>query len=89
MGCNSPAPGEVPRAEYDQSGRLRQLAFDADGDGRNDAVATLDGARLQRIDASPLLNLTAQQLNEAFVAAAARINLRAVVPVLPPGGPSR
>jgi hypothetical protein len=68
---------------------LRQLAFDANGDGQNDAVAILDGAQLQRIDASPALQMTDQQLREAFVAAAERIQARAVIAVQPPGGPSR
>jgi hypothetical protein len=89
LGCGSPATGDAPRPEYDQTGRLRQLVFDANQDGRNDAVATLDGARLQRIDAPPSLNMSEQQLRDAFVAAAAQIDARAVIAVQPPGGPSR
>jgi hypothetical protein len=128
-GCDDPASGEIPRAEYDRSGRLRHLAFDANGDGHNDAVATLDGAHLEMIavdldadekpdrwdlyrdqqldrvgysrahdgamdsvepvDATSPRAATAQQVRNQFVAAAARIDARAVVAVQPPGGPSR
>lgn len=88
-GCDGSVAGELPRAEYDQGGRLRQLTFDANGDGINDAVAMLDGAHLQRIDASSSLHMTPQQLRDAFVAAAERIDARAVIATQRPGGPSR
>jgi hypothetical protein len=42
---------EQPRAEYDkQTGRLRTLAFDATGGGKNNAVGYLDGTRMRRIE---------------------------------------
>jgi hypothetical protein len=40
-----------PQAEYDmQTGRLRTLAFDATGGGRNNAMGYLDGAKMRRIE---------------------------------------
>ena len=42
---------EQPRAEYDaQTGRLRTLAFDATGGGKNNAVGYLDGKHMRRIE---------------------------------------
>ena len=42
---------ERRRAEYDaETGKLRTLAFDASGDGRNDAVGYVDGSRLRRVE---------------------------------------
>lgn len=40
-----------PRAEYDSTtGRLRRLTFDADRNGRNNAVSVMDGTRIERIE---------------------------------------
>jgi hypothetical protein len=48
FGCST---GEQPRAEYDmETGRLRSLAFDATGDGKNDAVGYVDGSRMRLIE---------------------------------------
>lgn len=42
---------EPPRAEYDaETGRLRKLAFDATGGGKNNAVGYLEGSRMRRIE---------------------------------------
>lgn len=48
------APSEQPAAiapEYDkETGRLRLLKYDADGDGKVDTVSYMDGARILRIE---------------------------------------
>lgn len=50
-GCSRQPSGERPRAEYDPvSGRLRRLAYDANRNGRNDAVSIMDGTRILRIE---------------------------------------
>jgi hypothetical protein len=52
-GCSLPRStnGERPTAQSDAvSGRLRRLAFATTGNGRNNAVAILNGTRLERID---------------------------------------
>ncbi len=44
-------PGAPAKAEYDpHTGHLRRLAADINHDGRHDAVAVLDGTRLDRIE---------------------------------------
>lgn len=49
-----------PAAEYDSTtGRLRRLTFDADQNGRNDAVSVMDGARIERIEVDTDENGTA------------------------------
>lgn len=50
--CAGPdaAAGAAPRAEYDEAtGRLRRVTFDADRNGRRDAVGVMDGARVDHI----------------------------------------
>ena len=45
------AEGDRPAAEYDaRTGRLRRLAYDATGNGRNNAVSFMDGTRIHRIE---------------------------------------
>jgi hypothetical protein len=51
--CGTPAGvhREKPKAEYsEESGRLQRLTFDANEDGRNDAVGVMDGTRVSRIE---------------------------------------
>jgi hypothetical protein len=49
--CSRQPVGEQPRAEYDPAtGRLRRLAYDANRNGRNDAVSIMDGTRILRIE---------------------------------------
>jgi hypothetical protein len=51
--CGTPAGvhREKPTAEYsEESGRLQRLTFDANEDGRNDAVGVMDGTRVSRIE---------------------------------------
>jgi hypothetical protein len=48
--CSRPS-GDQPRPVYDPgTGRLAQLAYDANKNGKNDAVAYMDGTRLLHID---------------------------------------
>jgi len=48
--CARPA-GDRPRAAYDQdTGRLARLEYDASRNGRNDAVAIMDGTRVLHIE---------------------------------------
>jgi hypothetical protein len=43
--------GDRPKAEYDENtGRLRTLAYDANSNGKNDAVSYMDGTRIHRIE---------------------------------------
>jgi hypothetical protein len=50
VACSRPK-GDQPRAVYDPaSGRLRQLFYDANKNGKNDALAWMDGTRLLRVD---------------------------------------
>ena len=43
--------GNMPSVKYDPvSGRLKELAFDATQNGRNDATGFMDGTRVQRIE---------------------------------------
>lgn len=50
-GCTRSPTGDRPRAQYDaNTGRLRTLAFDANKNGKNDAVSHMDGTRIFRID---------------------------------------
>ena len=52
-GCSQAAPPVVdaPAVKYDPvSGRLKELAFDATKNGRNDSVGFMDGTLVQRIE---------------------------------------
>jgi hypothetical protein len=51
-GCvNADTAGDKPRAEHDvKSGRLTRVEYDANGNGRNDAVSIMDGARIRWIE---------------------------------------
>ena len=52
-GCSPPAAphGDAPHAKYDAtSGHLRELAFDATHNGRNNATGFMDGTQVQRIE---------------------------------------
>jgi hypothetical protein len=47
----STADGEKSIAEYDrETGRLRRLTVDVNGNGRNDTVSHMDGTRIDRIE---------------------------------------
>lgn len=49
-GCER-AARDQPRVQYDpQSGRLQRLEYDANGNGRNDAVSIMDGTRVHWIE---------------------------------------
>jgi hypothetical protein len=49
--CSRGGSGEKPRAEYDaKTGRLQRLTYDANHNGRNDAVSIMDGTRILRIE---------------------------------------
>lgn len=49
--CSRQPAGEKPAAEYDKvTGRLKRLAYDANRNGRNDAVSIMDGTRIDRIE---------------------------------------
>ena len=48
-GCSSPAPLGEPRAEY-AGGRLSRVTFDANRNGRNDAVGLMDGTRIREVE---------------------------------------
>jgi hypothetical protein len=49
--CSRQPAGQKPRAEYDQAtGRLKRLEYDANRNGRNDAVSIMDGTRIHRIE---------------------------------------
>jgi hypothetical protein len=51
IGCSPTPTGEQPRAEYDWTrGRLKALTYDANRNGKNDAVSHMDGTRVIRID---------------------------------------
>jgi hypothetical protein len=61
-GCSRTAatPVDRPAAEYDSAtGRLRRLTFDANKNGRNNAVSVMDGARIERIEVDTDENGTA------------------------------
>ena len=52
-GCSSAdsAAFDRPKADYDAAtGRLRRLTFDANQNGRNDAVSVMDGTRIDHIE---------------------------------------
>jgi hypothetical protein len=52
-GCSDPhsSTGNMPSVKYDPvSGRLKELAFDATQNGRNDAIGFMDGTHVQRIE---------------------------------------
>jgi hypothetical protein len=49
--CHAPAPDQRIRPEYDaESGKLKVLKYDENGDGKVDAVSYMDGARVLRIE---------------------------------------
>jgi hypothetical protein len=49
--CSPKPAGDKPAAEYDKvTGRLKRLAYDANRNGRNDAVSIMDGTRIDRIE---------------------------------------
>jgi hypothetical protein len=49
--CSKTPVGEKPTAEYDHAtGRLKRLVYDANRNGRNDAVSIMDGTRIIRIE---------------------------------------
>jgi hypothetical protein len=49
-GCRQ-AQGDRPRASYDQkTGRLKTVAYDANKNGKNDAVSFMDGTRILRVE---------------------------------------
>jgi hypothetical protein len=49
--CSPTPAGEKPRAQYDpKTGRLQRLTYDANHNGRNDAVSIMDGTRILRIE---------------------------------------
>lgn len=53
-GCRQTASAEAPRRiqpSYDPSGKLTRLAYDANGNGKEDTWAYMDGARLVRLEA--------------------------------------
>jgi hypothetical protein len=52
VACSTPA-GSPTRVtgSYDDSGQLRQIALDSNGDGRVDTWSQMDGARVVRVDA--------------------------------------
>jgi hypothetical protein len=52
LGCSlDPATRDKPSVKYDPaSGRLKELAFDATGNGRNDSIGFMDGTHVQRIE---------------------------------------
>jgi hypothetical protein len=47
--CAGTPQADAPRAEYDESGRLRRLTYDVNRNGRNDAVSEMDGTRVRWI----------------------------------------
>jgi hypothetical protein len=53
-GCQSSTPGtrgnDRVQPKYDETGRLTQLTFDRDGDGRIDTWGFMDGARVVRVE---------------------------------------
>jgi hypothetical protein len=50
MACSRQPAGDQPRPVYDTAGRLSQLAFDFNKNGRNDSVGYLEGTRILRIE---------------------------------------
>jgi hypothetical protein len=49
--CSTATDGEKSIAEYDrETGRLRRLTVDVNGNGRNDSVSHMDGTRIDRIE---------------------------------------
>lgn len=49
--CSTPTDGEKSIAEYDpETGRLRRLTVDVNGNGRNDSVSHMDGTRINRVE---------------------------------------
>jgi hypothetical protein len=49
--CSRGVVREAPEADYDpKTGKLRQLTYDANQNGRNDAVSYMDGTRIVRIE---------------------------------------
>ncbi|HEY6361914.1 MAG TPA: hypothetical protein VIX63_12455 [Vicinamibacterales bacterium] len=50
FGAGCTPGGGRPKAEYDETGRLRRLTFDVTGNGRHDAVSVMDGSRVRHIE---------------------------------------
>jgi hypothetical protein len=52
VGCSSPSEAQTDvKAVYDQqTGRLRQLTYDADKNGKADGVSFMDGTRVLRVE---------------------------------------
>jgi hypothetical protein len=54
VGCDSraseTAPNKDVQAQYDQTGRLTQLTYDRDGDGKIDTWGYMDGSRVVRVE---------------------------------------
>jgi hypothetical protein len=49
--CSRKPAGDRPVADYDPStGRLRRIVFDANKNGKNDAVSYMDGTRIIRVE---------------------------------------
>jgi hypothetical protein len=51
VGCSRAPTGDRPKAEYDKAtGRLREIVFDANKNGKNDTVSYMDATRIIRIE---------------------------------------
>jgi len=51
VACSTAPAGDRPKAEYDKStGRLREIVFDANKNGKNDTISYMDGTRIIRIE---------------------------------------
>jgi hypothetical protein len=49
--CSRDTTGDRPKAEYDEeTGRLRRLEYDANKNGKNDAVSFMDGTRIDHVE---------------------------------------
>lgn len=48
--CSRSVARDRPKPEYDEAGHLRRVAYDANGDGRNDSVGYVDRTRIMRIE---------------------------------------
>jgi hypothetical protein len=50
VSCSVTGARDRPRAEYDETGHLRRVVYDANDDGHNDSVGYVDRARIIRIE---------------------------------------
>jgi hypothetical protein len=50
VGCREAPPDGRMQSTYDQTGKLRQLTYDSDGNGKPDTWAYMDGARVLRVE---------------------------------------